>query len=91
MRQSRTSSRRFSEYRERIRSDDTWSTRGSAEPNAKKDKLKRSRSFWKLFTSFWRLTNIGVCNGHKSLIAVRGDCNVRIVTGVQVWKIAIHS
>ncbi|MCX5691066.1 MAG: ABC transporter ATP-binding protein, partial [Planctomycetota bacterium] len=56
MQQSTTSSHRYREYRERIRTDETWSTRGSAEPNSKKDKFKRSRSFWKLFTSFWHLT-----------------------------------
>jgi ATP-binding cassette subfamily B protein/subfamily B ATP-binding cassette protein MsbA len=56
MHQARSSSRRYHEYRERIRTDATWSTRGSAEPNAKKDKLRRSRSFWKLFSAFWALT-----------------------------------
>ncbi len=56
MRFVRSSRRRFAEYRDRIRTDATWSTRGSAEPDPKKDKLRRSRSFWALFAAFWSLT-----------------------------------
>ena len=57
MRFVRSSRRRFLEYRDRIRTDPTWSTRGSAEPDSKKDRLRRSRSFWALFVAFWRLTD----------------------------------
>ncbi len=74
MQQSTTSSRRYREYRERIRTDETWSTRGSAEPNSKKDKLKRSRSFWKLFSSFWHLTR-----PHRGWVYL-GLCTLTIVT-----------
>jgi ATP-binding cassette subfamily B protein/subfamily B ATP-binding cassette protein MsbA len=56
MRSYRSSNQRFTEYRDKIKSDATWSSRGSAEPNPKKDKLRRSRSFFKLFGEFWKLT-----------------------------------
>ncbi|MBL9001031.1 MAG: ABC transporter ATP-binding protein [Phycisphaerae bacterium] len=51
-----SSSARYKSYRESIKTDPTWSTRGSAEANPKRDKHKRSRTFWRLFAEFWRFT-----------------------------------
>lgn len=56
-----SSRRRYRQYRDSINTDQTWSTRsvesgdGKAKDKAK-DKLKRSRSFWRLFASFWGFT-----------------------------------
>jgi len=51
-----SSRRKYTEYREKITKDATWSTRGNAEPSPKKDKFKRSRSFFQLFAAFWGFT-----------------------------------
>ena len=75
----RQSSRaRYADYTRRRRDDRAWATSSPEEKGPKKDRLKRSRSFFDLFRSFWTLLR-GDGGGHRRAVYL-ALCTVSIVT-----------